>query len=87
MSGAEATPHGGPESARREARLARLALIGAAVLFSTGGAAVKSSALSPIQVAGGRSLVAALWWWYARRTRQSDGRPAGTGVGGLAWPG
>lgn len=39
---------------------ARLMLVAAAVLFSTGGAAVKGSALSAWQVAGSRSAVAAL---------------------------
>ncbi len=38
----------------------RLAVLGAAVLFSTGGAAIKGSALSGWQVAGLRSLVAAV---------------------------
>lgn len=38
---------------------ARLALVGAAVCFSTGGAAIKSTSLSAFQVAGLRSLVAA----------------------------
>lgn len=37
----------------------RLAVLGAALLFSTGGAAIKGSALSGWQVAGLRSLVAA----------------------------
>lgn len=40
--------------------LPRLALVGAAALFSTGGAAIKSTALSAWSVAGGRSLVAAV---------------------------
>jgi len=39
---------------------ARLELLGAAALFSTGGAAIKACALSSFQVAGFRSLVAAL---------------------------
>ncbi len=38
----------------------RLAVLAAAVLFSTGGAAIKSTALSSWQVAGLRSLVAAI---------------------------
>ncbi len=41
-------------------RCARLGVVGAAVLFSTGGAAVKATALSNWQVAGFRSGVAAL---------------------------
>jgi len=40
--------------------LARLQLVAAAVLFSTGGAAIKSAAFTPVQVAGLRSGVAAL---------------------------
>jgi drug/metabolite transporter (DMT)-like permease len=39
---------------------ARLELLGAAALFSTGGAAIKACALSSFQVAGLRSLVAAV---------------------------
>jgi drug/metabolite transporter, DME family len=39
---------------------ARLELLGAAALFSTGGVAIKACALSSFQVAGFRSLVAAL---------------------------
>jgi len=38
---------------------ARLELLGAAALFSTGGAAIKASAFSALQIAGLRSLVAA----------------------------
>jgi drug/metabolite transporter (DMT)-like permease len=41
-------------------RLARLQILGAALLFSTGGAAVKATALSGWQVASLRSLVAAI---------------------------
>src|SRR5688500_15662561 len=39
---------------------ARLAILAAAVLWSTAGAAVKLSSLSAYQIASGRSLVAAL---------------------------
>src|SRR5262245_10190666 len=39
---------------------ARLELLGAAALFSTGGAAIEACSLSSLQVAGFRSLVAAL---------------------------
>ncbi len=38
----------------------RLAVVAAAILFSTGGAAIKSCSLSGLQVAGLRSLVAAI---------------------------
>lgn len=44
---------------------ARLYVLAAAVLFSTGGAAIKISALSSWQIAGFRSLVAALVLWLA----------------------
>lgn len=43
--------------------LARLAIIGAAVLWSTGGAAVKSSQLTAPQIAGGRAVIAAVVLW------------------------
>lgn len=46
--------------AARERIAARLSLVGAAALFSTGGAAIKSSQLSAWSVAGGRSLIAAV---------------------------
>jgi drug/metabolite transporter (DMT)-like permease len=50
---------------------ARLDLIVAAALFSTGGAFIKSCALAPLQVAGLRSLIAALFllalWPASRR--------------------
>jgi drug/metabolite transporter, DME family len=39
---------------------ARLSVLGAAVLFSTGGAAIKGTALGAVQVAGFRSAVAAV---------------------------
>jgi drug/metabolite transporter (DMT)-like permease len=51
-------PDSSPASAH-EAR-ARLAVLGAAVLFSTGGAAIKGTTLTAFQVAGFRSAVAAL---------------------------
>ncbi len=40
--------------------MARLELLGAAVLFSTGGAVIKGTSITGWQVAGGRSLIAAL---------------------------
>ena len=42
---------------------ARLAILGAALLFSTGGAAIKSAQFTSWQVAGLRSGVAALAVW------------------------
>ena len=51
------------ESAVRDAHQtarARLAVLGAALLFSTGGAAIKGTTLSGLQVAGLRSAVAAV---------------------------
>jgi drug/metabolite transporter (DMT)-like permease len=44
----------------RPTTLPRLQIAGAAVLFSTGGAAIKACSLSNWQVAGGRSLIAAI---------------------------
>jgi drug/metabolite transporter (DMT)-like permease len=41
----------------------RLELVGAAALFSTAGAAIKASALSGLQIAGLRSVIAALMLW------------------------
>jgi len=43
-----------------DVRASRLSVLGAALLFSTGGAAIKGTALSAFQVAGFRSAVAAL---------------------------
>jgi len=48
------------DSGAPDRRRARLEVLGAAVLFSTGGAAIKGTALTAWQVAGVRSLVAAL---------------------------
>jgi drug/metabolite transporter (DMT)-like permease len=48
-----------PDTARR-ALVARLELLGAAVLFSTGGAVIKSTSITAWQVAGCRSIIAAL---------------------------
>jgi drug/metabolite transporter (DMT)-like permease len=53
------------ESRKPEASRARLELLGAAALFSTGGAAIKACDLSSFQVAGFRSLVAAAVLWLA----------------------
>lgn len=53
----------------------RLAIIGAAVLWSTGGAAVKSSALTAPQIAGGRAVIAALVLWLV--IKEARVRPNG----------
>ena len=45
------------------AAAARLAVLAAALLFSTGGAAIKGTVLDAFQVAGFRSAVAALVLW------------------------
>nr|MCU0231241.1 hypothetical protein [Acidobacteriota bacterium]MCU0253883.1 hypothetical protein [Acidobacteriota bacterium] len=45
---------------RGEGAIPRLEVLGAALLFSTGGAAIKATTLTPWQVAGGRSGVAAI---------------------------
>lgn len=42
------------------AQISRWEVLAAAALFSTGGAAIKATTLSSLQVAGGRSLVAAI---------------------------
>lgn len=44
----------------KPSQLSRWEILGAAALFSTGGAAIKATTLSGLQVAGGRSLVAAI---------------------------
>jgi len=49
-----------PTRSHRPAALPSLQIAGAALLFSTGGAAIKASSLSSWQIAGGRSLIAAL---------------------------
>jgi drug/metabolite transporter, DME family len=43
----------------------RLMIVAAALLWSTGGAAVKSATLSAPQIAGGRAVVAAIALWLA----------------------
>lgn len=53
------------ESRQPGATRARLELLGAAALFSTGGAAIKACHLSSFQVAGFRSLVAAVVLLFA----------------------
>src|SRR3954465_14818003 len=45
----------------------RLEILGAALLFSTGGAAIKATTLTSWQVASFRSGVAALMVWLLRR--------------------
>lgn len=45
---------------RGEGAIPRLEVLGAALLFSTGGAVIKATTLTPWQVAGGRSAVAAI---------------------------
>ena len=47
----------------RGASLSRLQVLCAAILFSTGGIAIKATTLSGLQVAGARSAVAALVLW------------------------
>lgn len=51
----------------------RLLLLSAAVLWSTAGAAIKSCGLDAVQIAGGRSLVAAIFLFLA--VRDARGRP------------
>ncbi|MBX3185065.1 MAG: DMT family transporter [Polyangiaceae bacterium] len=55
---------------------ARLCILASAVLFSTGGAAIKLTTLSGAQVAGLRSLVAACALWLVfRQSRRGYGLP------------
>ena len=51
----------------------RLLLLAAAVLWSTAGAAIKSCGLDALQIAGGRSLVAAAFLFLA--VRDARARP------------
>lgn len=53
---------GAPSRERRAERLGRFQLLAAAVLFSTGGAAIKGVALSGWQIAAFRSLIAAVFF-------------------------
>ena len=64
-------------------RVPRLQLLGAAALFSTGGAAIKATSLSAWEVAGYRSLVAALAFWLIVPTarRRWSARDALVGLG------
>ncbi len=64
----------------------RLTVLGAAVLFSTGGAVIKGTALTSFQVAGARSAVAAVALWLllpaARRGYRRDLLPAAIAYAG-----
>ncbi len=57
------------------ARLARFYVLAAAVLFSTGGAAIKLSTLTSWQIAGLRSGIAALLLWTAVPSWRRSRRP------------
>lgn len=59
----------------------RLAILGAALLFSTGGAAIKATALSGWQVAAFRSLLAAAFLWLALRGARRFWSPRTLAVG------
>ena len=67
----ERAASGGPSGeSRRGARfLPLLALVGCAVLWSTGGLLIKSVSLSPVATAGGRSLVASVFLFAVLRGR------------------
>jgi drug/metabolite transporter (DMT)-like permease len=70
------------QSPARVPRLApRLALLLAALLFSTGGAAIKLCTLEPAAVAGARSLVAALFLLAVRREARRRPSPRALLVG------
>lgn len=60
---------------------ARLAIIGAALFFSTGGAAIKLVQLPALQVAGLRALIAALTLLVVLRVPWSSFRPASLLIG------
>lgn len=60
---------------------ARLAILGAALLFSTGGAAIKQSALPALQVAGWRALIAALFLLLFLRVPWRSFQPATFAIG------
>ncbi len=55
--------------------LSRLQILGAAVLFSTGGIAIKASSLSGFEVAGTRSVIAAITLWILLPTWRRFWRP------------
>jgi DME family drug/metabolite transporter len=61
--------------------LSRLQILGAAVLFSTGGVAIKMSTLSGFEVAGARSAVAAITLWIMLPTWRRFWRPRALLVG------
>lgn len=60
----------------QETRKGRLLLLSTALLFSTGGAAIKGTILSAWQIAGLRSAIAAtlLWLWAGRQINLRDWR-------------
>jgi len=60
----------------------RLQLLAAALLFSTGGAAIKATTLTPWQVAGFRSGIAALalWLWLPQARRLPNPRLLGVSL-------
>ena len=60
----------------------RLCILGAALLFSTGGAAIKATALSGWQVAAFRSLLAAAFLWLALAGARRFWSPRTLAVGG-----
>lgn len=61
----------------------RLCLLGAALLFSTGGAAIKATALSGWQVASFRSVLAAVFLWLALTGARRFWSPRSLAVGTL----
>jgi len=58
-----------PETRRSARFLPLLALVGCALLWSTGGLLIKSVSLSPVATAGGRSLVAAVFLFAVLKGR------------------
>lgn len=61
--------------------LSRLQVLGAAVLFSTGGIAIKATTLSGLEVAGSRSAVAAIMLWILLPSWRRFWRPRALLVG------
>jgi DME family drug/metabolite transporter len=61
--------------------LSRLQILGAAILFSTGGLAIKAAALSGVEVAGARSAVAAVVLWILLPSWRRFWRPRALLVG------
>ena len=78
--GVEEDPAGGAGSAAGGGLRPRLAVLAAAVLFSTGGAAIKATDLGAWEVAGLRSAFAAAFLWLALPRARRRPTPAALAV-------